>query len=295
MSKRDYLIKTFSKTNKKDYENYILTAIWHKLGCLDIKPVTQQYVKRTDTGYALIDLYFPQVHVGVEVDEAFHKKQVEADELRMDDIISSISEEEISDFRVFRIDATQTIEQINKDIDGVVHYIKQKADSLQLSWPTYEEELAQLMQKETLSIYDDISFQYIKDIANTIFNRNAKGYQRSYFRVRENLWIWCPKLSINVGGDLKSAAGGWINVLAEDWSYIDESNQDEEILQAREESFAETVKKGRERAVFAKFKDNLGVNRYRFIGVFKVIEDLQPENRRFIRFTRIRESLEIDK
>lgn len=29
--KREYLIRTFSRTKRKDYENYILNAIWHKL------------------------------------------------------------------------------------------------------------------------------------------------------------------------------------------------------------------------------------------------------------------------
>ncbi len=29
--KLEYLVKTFSRTNKKDYENYILTGIWHML------------------------------------------------------------------------------------------------------------------------------------------------------------------------------------------------------------------------------------------------------------------------
>lgn len=52
--KLEYLVKTFSRTNKKDYENYILTCIWHRL----IKLVTQQYVKLIDGIYALIDFIF---------------------------------------------------------------------------------------------------------------------------------------------------------------------------------------------------------------------------------------------
>lgn len=79
MDKLEYLIKTFSRTKRKDYENYILNAIWQKIDCLDIRPVTQQYVKGDNNEYYLIDLYFPQLNIGVEVDEAFHKKNIESD------------------------------------------------------------------------------------------------------------------------------------------------------------------------------------------------------------------------
>ena len=44
--KREYLIKTLSRTKRKDYENYIINRIYHKLNRLDVKPVTQQYVTK---------------------------------------------------------------------------------------------------------------------------------------------------------------------------------------------------------------------------------------------------------
>ncbi len=46
--KRECLVKIFSPTNRKVYENYITNVICHKLGKLDIQPITQQYVKRID-------------------------------------------------------------------------------------------------------------------------------------------------------------------------------------------------------------------------------------------------------
>lgn len=211
MNKRDYLVKTFSRTKRKDYENYILTAIWHKLDNIDIKPVSQQYVKRKNGTHALMDLYFPQLHIEVEVDEVYHQDNQEADKLRMDDIISAVNEEFIEDFLCLRIDATKSLEEINDRINEVVKIIKDKALKIPLKWKTYEEEIIQLKQKEYLSIYDDIAFKNIKDIANTVFGKNAKGYQRSFFRVKDNIWLWCPKLSITEDGYTKSAAGGWLN------------------------------------------------------------------------------------
>ncbi|MGN6714389.1 AbaSI family restriction endonuclease [Anaerocolumna jejuensis] len=38
-------MKTFSRTKRKDYENYILTAIWHKIHNNNIQPFTQRYTK----------------------------------------------------------------------------------------------------------------------------------------------------------------------------------------------------------------------------------------------------------
>lgn len=49
---------------------------------------------------------------------------------------------------------------------------------------------------------------------------------------------------------------------------------------------------GRERAVFAKYKDNLGFNRYRFVGIFK-IQGISPENESCIRYVRVADKVEI--
>ncbi|WP_217587459.1 AbaSI family restriction endonuclease [Lentibacillus saliphilus] len=292
MNKRDYLVKTFSRTKRKDYENYILTAIWHKLDNMDIKPVSQQYVKRQNGTHALMDLYFPQLHIGIEVDEAYHQDNQKEDKLRMDDIISAVNEDSITDFQWFRIDATRSLDEINDSINEIVSVIKDRASKTDLKWNTYEEELKQLKQQEYLTIYDDMSFVDIKDIANTVFGKNAKRYQRSYFRVKDKMWLWCPKLSITENGDTKSVAGGWLNLLAEDWSYIDESHQDGGIVKERSGNYKEEVESARERAVFAKYKDNLGFNRYRFVGIFKA-SGVSPDNESFIRYLRVDDKVEI--
>ena len=294
MDKRDYLVKTFSRTKKKDYENYILTAIWHKLDNMEIKPVSQQYIKRHDGKYALMDLYFPQLYVGIEVDEVHHLYNHKADKIRMDDIISVINEDSIKEFICFRVDATKPLKDINKRVNYIVSYIKNKAMNLQLSWMTYEQELEHVKNQEFLSIYDDISFKDIKDITNTIFGKNSKRYQRSYFKLKDRLWLWCPKLSIVVDGDTRSAAGGWLNLLAPDWSYIDESHQNNDFIEKRSITYLEEITEDFERAVFVKYKDNLGFNRYRFVGVFKM-KGISPDNEKFIRYERVKSKIEVIK
>ncbi|MGH4036997.1 MAG: AbaSI family restriction endonuclease [Sphaerochaeta sp.] len=128
--KKNYIIKSFSRTNKKNYENYVITRIWHKLDNLNLKPVTQQYVNCKEK-YYLIDLYFPQINFAIEVDEEHHKNQFDKDELRMDDIISTIkTDKTVDDFinekELFRrIDVSDecSLDNINKQIDEVVKHI----------------------------------------------------------------------------------------------------------------------------------------------------------------------------
>ena len=75
----------FSKIDRKGFETYVIARIWNKLDNLDIKIVSQQYVKR-ENSYALLDLYFPQIKLGVEVNEAYHLSQPEADLMRKKEV-----------------------------------------------------------------------------------------------------------------------------------------------------------------------------------------------------------------
>ena len=59
MDKKEYIIRQLSKTNKKNYENYVITRIWSLLNDLDVKFICQQYVKRPK-GCGLADMHFPQ-------------------------------------------------------------------------------------------------------------------------------------------------------------------------------------------------------------------------------------------
>ena len=55
LMKKEYILAQLSRTNKKNYENYIITRIIHLLNDLDIKFVTQQYFKRPDGNFGLTD------------------------------------------------------------------------------------------------------------------------------------------------------------------------------------------------------------------------------------------------
>lgn len=80
--KFDYLVSQIHRTAYKKYENYIVGALLHDKMLPDLKPCTQYYVVRTGGGYALLDLYFPQIEFAIEIDEPHHINNKESDNLR---------------------------------------------------------------------------------------------------------------------------------------------------------------------------------------------------------------------
>ncbi|MCA1020562.1 hypothetical protein [Halobacillus litoralis] len=46
------------------------------------------------------------------------------------------------------------------------------------------------------------------------------------------------------------------------------------------------------RSVFAKYKDNLGFHRYRFVGVYQ-LAGISPDDNRFMRYERVSDRVEI--
>lgn len=80
-----YLARTLSRTKRKDYENYVLGAVWNRLSSETrehIKPVSQQTVRGSDGRLFYLDLYFPQLNIAVECDEFHHLSQKDDDASR---------------------------------------------------------------------------------------------------------------------------------------------------------------------------------------------------------------------
>ncbi len=263
--KREYLIKTFSRTKRKDYENYILNAIWHKLDRSDIQPVSQQYIKRSDGLYALVDLFFPQINIGIECDEAYHLDNEEKDsnrELTMEQMLSAY--DETKDFKLYRIKAYEKIEDIERQIDDVVSSIKNKIrQSTFPAWDFNESPYNVVIKKKMIHIADRIAFRTIVDICKC-FGKNYSGMQLSFFDIGHGYQLWCPKLAIYQEGKHRSVASGWINILSDDWNSIYETNDDPSKINT------DSHIASRPRIVFAKSIDILGQNAYRFLGVFQI-------------------------
>jgi hypothetical protein len=118
MNKKDFLLRQIAKTNKKNYENYVVTRVIHKLDDTTLKFITQQHVSRPGNRRALTDLYLPQIAFHVEIDEGYHKGVLELETVREADIIDATGH------TIVRVDATLPLDEFNESVDEVVSGIR---------------------------------------------------------------------------------------------------------------------------------------------------------------------------
>lgn len=257
MNKLDFISRQFSRAQKKRFEHYVVTRIWHLLNDLSIKFVTQQYVSRPN-GRALTDMFFPQLQLHIEIDEGHHKKQIEWDKLREADIIN------VTGHEVLRVDVTQNIEAINNEISQIVEHIKLKKSNTHdfKNWDI-EAELnpKTYIDKGFIDLNDDCAFRTMVDAANC-FGNNYKpkgiwtggaGHGKDIGKI-----IWFPKLYKN---------GEWNNSINNDETEIREIS---EIPENAKLHIDHVLKDNRTRIVFARVKSPLGDIMYRFKGEYEL-------------------------
>lgn len=295
-NKSEYLARTLSRTKRKDYENYVINRLYNRLDDLEIKPVTQQYVKRKcgNSNYALIDLYFPQLNIGIEINEAHHLIQKEEDKLRFDDILNSINSYSQIKIDIFKKingkTVVRSIDDINNDIDDAVKKIKQKKATLGNSFIVWDgkPDICKALQKGSISISDNYIFN--QEEVRKFFGKNGKT-QLSFYKIDNNGdHLWLPGLAIENNGEYipYSKRLKYLNILSSDGEFIYEL-----IVDA-----VRVVKENFNRIVFAKMKDNI-LNRqvYKFIGIFQKQEetiflDINGKKQEFVVHKRIGEEIE---
>lgn len=252
-----HLTRQLQRCTHKRFELYAISRIIHKVDDLDVKFITQQYVSRPD-GFALTDLYLPQLQLHIEIDEGFHKKQIDADKIRELDIVSATQHE------VYRIDASVSIEQINQQVDELVALIntkieQQKAEGVFAPWnPESEHSIERFKVLGYVDLKDDVAFRTSVEVCN-LFGHNYAGFQRSSASVPgyPNHKLWFPKLYPN---------GEWFNELSQDGKEILEYNI--ESMEKRAEVIEKNLQQDITMVVFARVRNEVGQTMYRFRGVF---------------------------
>lgn len=133
----EYLVKTLSRTRRKDYENYVVNRIWSLLNDTEIKPTTQQYCRRNNGRYALLDMYFPQLGIAVECDEPAHnsldasardnQRSLEIRAVSEENRVGAVLEHGID---IKRISVSRGILQVNSQVDDVVAQLRARKREL---------------------------------------------------------------------------------------------------------------------------------------------------------------------
>ena len=295
--KLKYLAKALSRTKRKDYENYVVNSIYFRVGNKNLYPVSQQCVRGEENKFYYIDLYFPQLKIGIECDETFHKKQQEKDRLREIeiirklealDVLTSINYQNIesidisraqrqegvendSNVIILRIDVSKTHEEVEEQIDKCVNIIKGKIAQKDIGNLFFKSKPEVFYKnKKEVSIYDNIIFHTNNDVCNIVLGQNYDGNQRQMIKLPENMLAWLPtKMDVS-----KPNVKGYANEISADGTKIYENTKDKA---AREERIKNKRHIGEKRVVFAKTKDPVtGIVGYRFFGVFigsKYVED----------------------
>ncbi len=270
LDKKEYVIRQLARTKSKKYEQYVVTRIINLLNDLSIKFVTQQYITRP-TGRAQTDLFFPQISLHIEVDEPFHKKNIDADTIREADIINATNHE------IVRVDVDQPIEKINIAIDAVIYKIKAKFSQLRETENFVEWDIDAEFKSETyikkgyMDIADDVKFKTVKDACNC-FGYNYKGFQRGWVihPNEENTSLWFPRLNPIVEEAPKD--GDWDNRISQDEETITTQHLTDAAINSK---ILDSIKnrKGEKRVIFVKVKGNLGMTLYRFRGLYELSID----------------------
>lgn len=293
-SKVIYLAKTLSRTKRKDYENYVINAIWNRVGDSRLVPVSQQYIKSAE-GYYFIDLYFPQLKIGIECDEGYHATQEQKilDAERETTIIDVIKQVDGGDYIALHVDVTKTFEEVEEQINSHVITIKTKAKELNLQdgwaftkkevkygWTENESDIAEYFKdKEYITVNDNITFPSNKEVYNIILGQSyschlmhgGERFKKLYteYGHEEGTFPWFPKLTVS-----KPTYKGYYNLLSKNgqeiYEYIDDPS--ENMKRKSENRYI-----GKKRVVFSQVKDPLtSIKGYRFVGVF--VGDHYDEN-----------------
>lgn len=271
----DYMEHLFFSIKHKKTESYVIHRIWDKLDDTRILFKGQQEVLLPNGKHALADLYLPQLNIFVEVNEPYHENQVEEDEYRNTNIVN-LTHGALYIIRCGKPEKKgewRTLEEIHQQIDECVACIKEKiAQSIDCikpwnmsKWLTVEYH----KEKGILNVEDQDCLRTIDDIC-AIFDTTPK--HRGFLRMgttpvpgKENFEIWYPNINNR---------SGWSNELSPDGETFTEYYKDEK---KREEHVADCINDNKKRIAFFRTKDALGIELYRFAGVFHLNTDATRE------------------
>jgi very-short-patch-repair endonuclease len=294
MDKLAYLAKTLSRTTRKDYENYVVNAVWNRLGDDTLKPVSQQWLARPDGKGYFIDLYFPQVNLGVECDEPFHHNQKAADRARELDLMDILNQIDANHgYKALHIDISKGYDSVNAQIDMAVEEIRSEAQRRKdagdfTEWSPDAGDETKLDGRQSISVGDGLSFRTICDVCNEVFDSGYQGQQHAYFRPQgpfrksyPSYMAWFPTKMAVEGKGRK----GWLNIVSPDGSVICEGREGENYEGDGDSSA---------RVVFVMVKDPItGVSGYHFLGVFEPRGTKEVNGQQYRLYRRIAESFPV--
>ena len=252
-----------TKISHKRLESYVIHSIWYKLDNPDIHFVFQQYVVRKAGKYALADLYLPQLGLVVEINEPAHYKNTEADKIRNAEISEYAKVLIVNCYNVVDDKAVAcSLEELNHRTDEVMDKIKHRIRQTDIQPWKGSDAPKEIRQRGVLSVEDNVSLNTIDDIA-AVFGTKPK--HKGFLRVSA---VWVPtKENQELVWWPNTSHSKWCNELSPDKLTITEYPK---VEKERRTHMLSHLDKGVKRITFLKYTDWLGMNTYRFVGVFQL-------------------------
>lgn len=266
---RIIITQMLAKLSNKPTESYVISRIWHRLDDMRVRFILQQYVKRP-SGYALADLYMPQLNMIVEINEGYH----EDDEQKKRDTIRNKEVQDATKADIFIIKASGELEEIHKQVDEIVAEIRKRVKelgenflpcdySITRSTPEYYKSRGyfKVSTEDWLTNVDDIA---------AVFGTKPK--HRGYLRAsgvavpgKTDEIVWWPQQNHRI----------WNNELSKDGMYIYEYNKKSE--EERAKHVAQWIDSKQKRITFMKHFAYGVLEAYDFVGVFQINQELTKE------------------
>lgn len=284
--KLDYITRMLTKISHKRLESYVIHRIWDKLDNSDIHFVFQQYVVRKEGKYALADLYLPQIGVVVEINEPAHFNNQEADRIRNSEISEHAEVMVVNCYNVVDGKAIAcSLEELNRRTDEVVELLRKRIDKTDF-YPWKDSDIPEKIRKRgVLRAEDNVSLNTIDDIA-AIFGTKPK--HKGFLRVSA---VWVPtKENKELVWWPNTSHPKWRNELSPDKLTIMEYPKNEA---EREGHLKYHLDKGVKRITFLKYTDWLGINTYRYVGVFQLNREKSLQENKCV-WERISDTYKLD-
>lgn len=284
MEKLEHLsIMLNRRTKGKKYENFIINSIYTKISNPELIPITQQYVKNANYSsgnskkYYLLDLYFPQLNYGIEVDESHHlnEKNRAQDILRAEDILNSIQCEQ-GRISIYQENGNlKTYDEVNDDINKQVKHIQKliarSNETQKLRWEDNDIRKKRILKNGIISSSDNVDFEGVTEIYNLMGN-NVQNLGRCFVKLNKKYKLWVPHLAIELQDGTIKTKNGWENTLNEDKTLITEVVGNMDKCDTRNLPAGAWNENGYKRVVFMHILDSFGMKRVRFLGLFEAVE-----------------------
>jgi len=293
ITKIDYITRSLSKIKHKPWELYVISRIIHKLDDLDVEFKCQQLVRRRE-GVALVDMFFPQLGIYLEVDEPQHRTKTHqlSDKERKLEIFDATG---LTECRIEVFETNKDGKPIDKDVgdlnylvDLFIKKISERKLELQktgkfLAWDIEQKYSPKPhIDRGYIDVNDtDVAFRYVRD-ALECFGYTGGHYEQGTWAIDKDrdLYIWFPKLFNQ---------NDWKNKLSDDGMVIFEIYE-KDIA----DGYRKAMKNKKNRIVFAHETDVLGKTLYKFKGVF-VRDDTNSSPKKGVFYNRVKSCVKLPK